>query len=169
MYLNKLLGGTSNDFGPITAKLKMLKPYAFYDAGGIMNAALQNDEISLAPFFGSQAWVFNDRGLPIRSVVPKEGTVAGDIRIHLVKGSKHKLAAEKFINYVISPEALTCLTQKTYLAPPLTSPVLSEEVKARMPWGAKGSVNDLQFPDWNEVNAKLPEIVKIWNREIIGR
>jgi putative spermidine/putrescine transport system substrate-binding protein len=169
MYLNKLLGGTSNDFGPITAKLKTLKPYAFYDAGGIMNAALQNDEISLAPFFGSQAWVFNDRGLPIRSVVPKEGTVAGDIRIHLVKGSKHKLAAEKFINYVISPEALTCWTQKTYLAPPLTSPVLSEEVKARMPWGAKGSVNDLQFPDWNEVNAKLPEIVKIWNREIIGR
>jgi putative spermidine/putrescine transport system substrate-binding protein len=169
MYLNKQLGGTSNDFGPIIAKLKALKPYAFYDAGGIMNAALQNDEISLAPFFGSQAWVFHDRGLPVRSVVPKEGTVAGDIRIHLVKGSKHKLAAEKFLNYVISPQALTCITNATYLAPPLKSPHLSEKVQARMPWGANGSVNDLQFPDWNEVNAKILEIVDLWNREVIGR
>ena len=169
MFLNKQLGGTSNDFSPIVAKLKELKAYAFYDAGGPMNAALQNDEISLAPFFGSQAWVLNDRGLPVQSVVPKEGTIAGDIRIHLVKGSKHKLAAEKFIDYVISPEALTCWTNQTYLAPPLKAPVLSEKVKARMPWGATGSVNDLQFPDWNEVNAKIPDIVKIWNREIIAK
>jgi putative spermidine/putrescine transport system substrate-binding protein len=169
MYLNKQLGGTSSNFAPIVAKLKTLKAYAFYDAGGILNAALQNDEVSLAPFFGNQAWILSDKGLAMQSVVPKEGTVAGDIRIHLVKDSKHKIAGEKFINFVISPEALSCMAEKTYLGPPLKSPVLPEKVKARMPWGATGSVNDLQFPDWNEVNAKQGEILEIWNRKIIAR
>lgn len=92
-----------------------------------------------------------------------------DIRVHLVKNTKHKVAAERFINFVVSADALNCLAEKIYVGPPLKSPTLSAKASERMPWGPGGSISDLVIPDWNFVNAKRAELAETWNRTVLGR
>jgi len=48
-----------------------------------------------------------DHGVPLAYVVPKEGAPAYLSVIGVVKGTKNKAIAEKYINMVLTPEAQT--------------------------------------------------------------
>jgi putative spermidine/putrescine transport system substrate-binding protein len=168
-HLNKLLGGSDTNFEPAIQKFKELKPYSYYDAAATLSAALQARDVVMAANYFNSAWQLNDQGLPTLPAVPREGAVAGDIRAHLVKGTKHKAAAEKFINFVIAPEQLSCMSNRLYLGTPLKNPKLSDKEKERMPWGPSGSINDLVLPNWDVVKAKRAEIIDLWNRRVVGR
>ena len=169
MLLNKLLGGTSSNYDPAIEKFRALKVSTFYDTTGIVQTAVQAGDVVIGAYYVNVTWAITDLGLPIAAAVPKEGLPAGDIRVHLVKGTKHKAAAEKFINFAVSADALNCLSEKLYLGPPLKSPKVSDAVRQRLPWGAEGSIANLVMPDWNEVNAKKPQIIELWNRKVLNR
>ena len=169
MLLNKLLGGTSSNYDPAIEKFRALKVSTFYDTTGIVQTAVQAGDVVIGAYYVNVTWAITDLGLPIAAAVPKEGLPAGDIRIHLVKGTKHKAAAEKFINFAVSADALNCLSEKLYLGPPLKSPKVSDAVRQRLPWGAEGSIANLVIPDWNEVNAKKPQIIEMWNRKVLNK
>jgi putative spermidine/putrescine transport system substrate-binding protein len=169
VFLNKLLGGSISNLDPVMKKFATLKVSQYYDATGVVQAALASGDILIGSYYVNTAWTLADTGLPVHPLAPKEGVPAGDIRVELVKGAPHKLDAEKFINFAVSPEALNCLAEKLYLGPPLKHPQLTEHARDRMPWGATGSVEDLAIPDWNEINAHRAEIIDQWNRRVINK
>lgn len=169
LHLNKLLGGSSSNFEPAIEKFRSLKPAAFYDSTGVVQSAIQSGEVLAGAYYINATWSLADQGIEVAATVPKEGVPAGDTRIHLVKNSKKRAAAEKFINFAVSPESLNCLGEKLYLGPPLKNPQLSDAAKKKMPWGENGTVQNLVMPDWNEVGAKRAEIVDLWNRRVISR
>ncbi|HTS94232.1 MAG TPA: ABC transporter substrate-binding protein [Stellaceae bacterium] len=169
LYLNKLLGGTSDNLDPVIEKFKSLKVASYYDSTGTVQASIQSGEAIVGSHYINAIWAVNDQNVPVIPLAPKEGLAAGDIRLHLVKGTKHKEAALKFINFALTPDALNCLGEKLYVGPPLKSPKLSDKAKERMPWGADGSIDKLYVPDWAEVNAKRAQITDLWNRRVIGR
>ena len=169
MHINKLLGGSSTNFEPAIEKFKQLKVSSYYDSTGTVQASIQSGEAIVGSHYINAIWSVNDQNVPVIPISPKEGVPAGDIRVNLVKGTKHKAAAEKFINFAISPEALTCLAERLYIGPPLKSVKLSDKARERMPWGPNGSIDNLVVPDWNEVNAKRPEIIELWNRRVVGK
>lgn len=169
LHLNKLLGGSSSNFEPAIEKFRSLKAAAFYDSTGVVQSAIQSGEVLAGAYYINATWSLADQGVAVAATVPKEGVPAGDTRIHLVKNSKKRAAAEKFINFAVSPESLNCLGEKLYLGPPLKNPQLSDAAKKKMPWGENGSVQNLIMPDWNEVGAKRAEIVDLWNRRVISR
>ncbi len=169
MHLNKFLGGDNSNFNPVIQKFKELKPSSYYESSGVVQASIQSGEAIFGIYYPNTAWQLADQGVSIATATPKEGLPASDIRLHLVKGSKNKAAAEKFINFALQPEALNCLAEKIFVGPPLKSPTLSEKAKQRMPWGASGSLKDLSIPDWREVNAKRQDVVNLWNRQVLGR
>lgn len=170
LHINKLLGGSSSNFQPAIDKFKTLKVSSYYESSGTVQASIQSGEAIIGAHYVNAIWSVNDQSVPVVPIAPKEGLPAGDIRLHLVKGTKHKDAAEKFINFAVSKEALTCLGERLYVGPTTKQPPqLSAKARERMPWGAEGSLADLIVPDWNEVNAKRAEIIDLWNRQVVGK
>jgi len=168
-HIIKLAGGTLDAPGPGVEKLKTLKVSSFYDASGVAQAALQSGEAIAAAYYNTAAWAIADTGIPIVFVVPKEGAPANDIRVHIAEGTKNRAAAEKFVNFAISQEAMSCLAEKLYVGPPTRQSSLSDKAKARMPWGADGSVKKLAIPDWDTINAKRQQLTDVWNRQVAAR
>jgi putative spermidine/putrescine transport system substrate-binding protein len=168
-HIITLTGGNLDNPAPGVEKLKTLKVSSFYDASGVAQAALESGEAIAAAYYNTAAWAITDKGLPIAFVVPKEGAPANDIRVHIAKGTKNLEAAEKFVNYTVSQEAMNCLADKLYIGPPTKVSKLSDKAKSRVPWGANGSVKNLAIPSWDAINAKRQALTDIWNRQVAGK
>lgn len=168
MHLNKHLGGSGEDFDPILRKFKELNVSSYYESTGVIQASIQSGEVVMGVYYPNSAWELFDQGLPIAVAFPKEGVPAADGRLHIVKGTKNKAIAEKFIDFAMRAESLNCMAEKLFVGPPLKSPTLSQKATSRMPWGA-GGIGDLVLPDWRSVNAKRQELTNLWNRRVLGR
>ncbi len=169
MFINKQLGGDSKNFEPAIAKFKELKALSFFPSSGVVASSIQSGEAAAGVHYPNAIWSLNDQGVPVEPVVPKEGVVAGDIRVHLVKGSKKKALAEKLINHTLQDEVLTCLGENLFIGPPIKNPKLSDKARQRMPWGANGSIDNLVMPNWKEVGALKPAIIDLWNRRVVQK
>lgn len=169
VLLNQVLGGSMSNFEPVMEKFRAFKVASYYASLGAALPAIQSGDVIMGVIDHSQTWVFDDQGVPVSFVIPKEGTPGVDNRVHLVKGTKNKAAAEKFLNYAITADALNCFGETLYLGPPLKAPKLSDKAKQRMPWGADGSIANLVIPDWEALNAKRAEVIEMWNRKVIAK
>ncbi|MGB3815276.1 MAG: ABC transporter substrate-binding protein [Shinella sp.] len=169
MHLNKMLGGTDDNFEPFIEKFSQLKPSSYYEASGVMNVTIQSGEVVMGIYYPNTAWQLFDQGVSITTGSPKEGVVASDIRMHLVAGTTKKALAERLMNFVSQPKPLECIGEEIYLGPPLDNPTLSEKASQRMPWGAGGKVSDLIMPDWHVVNAKRQQLRDLWNRRVVSQ
>lgn len=168
-HLIGLTGGTPEDPKAAVEKLKQLKVSSFYDASGVAQAALQSGEAIAAAYYNTAAWGIADKGVPIVFVVPKEGAPANDIRVHIAHGTKNLDAAYQFVNYAVSQEAMDCLATRLYVGPPTKTSNLSDQAKARLPWGPTGSVKNLAIPNWDGINAKRQALTEVWNRQVAGK
>jgi len=164
-----LTGGTLDNPAAAVDKLKGIKVSSYYDASGVAQAALQSGEAIAAAYYNTAAWAIADKGLPIAFVVPKEGAPSADIRVHIADGTKNLDAAQQFVNYAVSDEAMNCLAEKLYVGPPTKQYKISEQAKSRMPWGAHGSVKNLAIPNWEAINAKRQALTEVWNRQVAGK
>jgi len=164
-FLNKVLTPT-HDFNDTFKKLKELKAAQFYDSSGAAANAFQSKEVIVGVYNNAPTWEMNDKGLPIQFVAPREGAWGGDVRLHLVKGAPNKEAAEKFINAALTSDASACLAKRLYLGPSVRGVRVAPEIERKLPWGAGGSVKDLQMLDWWDINKQRAELVDRWNREI---
>ncbi|TAL81738.1 MAG: ABC transporter substrate-binding protein [Candidimonas sp.] len=164
--VNKMQGGTSADFKPGFDKLKKLNVFSYFPSAGNATNSFQASEVIIGAHYASSAWAMTDKGLPIAYVVPKEGALGGDIRLHIVKGTKHLKAAEDFVNFAIAPKQATCMSNRLYIGPATSGVSLSAEAKKRMPWGASGSIKNLVITDWQNVNSKRSAINDQWNKTL---
>lgn len=166
IFLSKIGGVPTSDLASTFKKIKELKAALFFDSSGAATNAFQSGEAIIGAHFNVGACDLADKGLPIGFVVPKEGAWAGDTRLHLVKGSAKKEAAEKFINQALTPEASGCLAEKLYLGPSVKNVSVKPETARKLPWGETGSVKSLMLFDWTDINALRASVVDTWNREI---
>jgi putative spermidine/putrescine transport system substrate-binding protein len=123
-------------------------------------------EAVIGAHFNVGAWDLIDKGAPIGFAVPKEGVWATDARLHLVKGSKQKAAAEQFINTALTPTAATCLATKLYVGPSVMNVRVPADVARKLPWGVNGSIEQLSLFDWAAINSRRSEITDAWNRQV---
>ncbi len=166
LFLARVWGADPANLAPVYARLAALDAAVFFDSSGAATNAFQSGEAVIGAHFNVGAWDLIDKGVPIGFVVPKEGAWATDARLHLVKGSRNKAAAEKFINTALTPAAATCLATKLYLGPAVQGVKLDKEVARKLPWGIDGTVDNLSLFDWSAVNARRAEITDAWNRQV---
>src|SRR3546814_6744453 len=74
--------------------------------------SFQAGEVIIGAHYASAAWAMADKGLPVAYVVPKEGALGGDIRLHISKGTKHLKAAQSFVNFAIAPKQAACMSNR---------------------------------------------------------
>lgn len=166
MATNTLAGGTPTDLSKGFNQVRSLKAFAFFDSSGNATNSFQSGEVVIGAHYASAAWSMQAKQLPIAYVVPKEGALGGDIRLHLVRGSKNADAARAFIDFAIAPERAACMSNRLYIGPATVGAELTPEAKARMPWGPNGSVKNLVITDWRTVNAQRASINDQWNKAI---
>ncbi|HWK67739.1 MAG TPA: ABC transporter substrate-binding protein [Rhizobiaceae bacterium] len=166
IFLSDMWKVPLDDLSATFAKIKELDVAMFFDSSGAASNAYQSGEAIIGAHFNVGAWDLAAKGLPIGFVVPQEGVWATDARLHLVKGSKNKEAAQKFIDQALTPEASACLAEKLYLGPSVQGVEVPADVARKLPWGESGSVETLKLFDWTKINAERADIVDTWNREI---
>jgi putative spermidine/putrescine transport system substrate-binding protein len=166
--LAELLGGSLNNIGPAFKFMAGLaKDKAIFFGGSPAGAnLLASGEADVATLASSQVWDLQNKGLPIAYVVPKEGAVAGDIRVHIVKGTKNKALAERLVDYVIGPQAQGEIARRLLLGPVNTKTTLDPETDKKMPWGPGGSIKNLRIVDALAILENRDAWSKRWNEEV---
>jgi putative spermidine/putrescine transport system substrate-binding protein len=169
IFLAEIRGGSINNMRPAVELLREAKPRVFFDTSGLATNLFQSGEVIVGAHYASAAWYMVDKVLPIRYAVPKEGALAGDIRIHVVRGTRNGEAAQKLVDFAVSKEAQKALAEFIYVAPTAKGVILSPKARARMPYGPAGSMKDLRIPNWDLINAKRAELTELWNKEVVRR
>lgn len=167
-FLTNVWGGDTENLDAVFANVKKLDVGLYFESSGAATNAFQNGEAVIGALYSNAAWEMADRGLPIGFIVPKEGAWSGDGRIHLVKGSRNKEAAELFINSTLTVEASSCIATRLYREPSVKGASVPAEISHKLPWGPAGSAASLITYDWNVINAQRAAISDRWNREIVG-
>lgn len=99
--------------------LKELKPLLREE--GFMSytniaAGLKNEELWIAQCYNGDAVLINEENNSIKFVIPNEGTSFWIDNIAIPVGAKHRLLAEKFINFMLRPEIGARQTNYSYYA-----------------------------------------------------
>jgi putative spermidine/putrescine transport system substrate-binding protein len=166
MTIGSTFGSGADDAETTFAKLKALKPALYFDTAGAADNAFQAGEVIIGAHYSFSASTLSDQGLNIGYAKPKEGPIASDIRIHLVRNGPNPEMAEKLVDFLARSSTYECLAEKIYYGPAVANAKLSEKASERMPWGKGGSVEDIVFIDRNVVNEKRQALTDMWNREI---
>lgn len=169
VLINKLSGGSMDNFDPGVKKMRELNVSSFFDASGNATNSFQSGEVILGAHYANAAWAMADKELPISYNVPLEGAPSGDIRVHIVEGTHAPDAAQKFVDFAVAKEQATCMTNRLYVGPATKGVEPSDEAAERLPWGPSGSVKNLALFDWDEINANRDRITEIFNREVAGK
>jgi len=160
-------GGGESDIEPgMKAFAEVIRPniLTFAPSAPKLEELLQSKEISVTVLADSRAVSLADSGLPVKFVVPSEGSPVLMTTACVVKDTDMAAAAQKFIQYLLSPQVQKTLADAGY--PPVNKTVeLTDEQKAKMPSDEK-SIGALVTLDWPVINAHRAEWINRWNREI---
>ena len=74
--------------------------------------------------------------------------------MHIVKGTKNKAAAEKFVDFAVAKEQAACYVREALRWPSHQGCHVSDKAQQRLPWGKDGSVANLALINWTELNAQ---------------
>ncbi len=101
-----LSGGDAAHWEKGQAKLKALKPSfkAFYTNDANSQQLIANGETPVQVILSMNAHYMVGEGVPIQLVIPKEGAVLGIDTVAIMKGSKKRDLAYKFINVALDPQ-----------------------------------------------------------------
>lgn len=98
-------------------------------------------------------------------VDPKEGSYAIVNTINVVKGTKNKELAEKFIDWILSEEVQKANAIDKVDSPANKNVVLTEEEAEGLTYGAD-VINNLKLPDWQFISTVNEDWIERWNKEI---
>ena len=83
-------------------------------------------QLSARGSFGSIALI--EKGLPLRFVVPEQGSMVSFSTVAIVKGTKNMRLAQEFVNWVLRPEVQKTIMQKSFYNPTNTTVAVTPEL-----------------------------------------
>jgi spermidine/putrescine transport system substrate-binding protein len=92
-----------------------------------------NETISISPFNGGRTVALKRRGLDVHFVLPKEGWHLNADLLLIAKGTRNRLAAEKFIDFFYRPEIATAASLAFGFAVGTRNVQPTQEIKDTIP------------------------------------
>ena len=129
-----LSGGDAAHWEKGQAKLKELKPSfkAFYTNDANSQQLIANGETPVQVILSMNAHYMVGEGVPVELVIPKEGAVLGIDTVAIMKGSKKRDLAYKFINVALDPQVQAQVASFKKGSPMVTNAKIDPAV-ARLP------------------------------------
>ncbi|CAO3427611.1 extracellular solute-binding protein [Azospirillum endophyticum] len=168
---NSLAGGESytKTVKPGIAKLVEMAPLVqTWEPKPDAYTLVGNGTANLAVGYNARGQFYNEQTEGrLQTVAPAEGTVTQINVISAVAKSPNRAAAEKFIDYALSPEAQARFAEIMYYAPTNSNATVSEAARKRIPL-MDTAAKAKQIPvDWVRVGELRERILMPWRREII--
>jgi putative spermidine/putrescine transport system substrate-binding protein len=162
-------GGGVNNIAPGFEMLKKIKPnlVATPAANSALNQLFEQNEATVAANWSGRSLNLAAAGFPVEMVVPKEGLYAVATYTNVVKGSKNRAAALKYIERQASPEAQLEFTQ-VFFYPPTNAKVKLPDDLAKKVLLYGPSVEKARMLDWAVVAKQRSAWLEEWNR-IMGQ
>jgi len=145
-------------FGPeFLDKLAAQKPTLFLNPPVAERQLAQGEYPLLVPFIVAD--LVNLRGLPIKSIMPKEGAPYVSLSLAMLKNAPHPNAARLFMNFYLDDRAQRVFADSgSGTVTGVSSPKLPEDVRALLAADLIGSADPF----------KLPEMVDIYKAKFAG-
>lgn len=138
---------------------------AWEPSPGKMTELFQNGDAVIGVWGSGRVQALKDTGFPVEFVYPKEGATALFTAACPVAKPQQKAVAQKFIQYLYTPEIQAILAEHQAWGPMNSKVKLSPEIAARVPYGPE-QIAKLQAVDNITVNAKRAEWTNRWNRTV---
>ena len=98
----------------------------WYSDEGQFQSMLQSGELTGGQYFHDVTQVMIEEGFPVRSTFPKEGGLIGYGSWCMMQGTQKADACREFIDWSLSPEAQTAITDNLWTAPVLPRDMLPD-------------------------------------------
>lgn len=160
-------GGSAEDIDAGFDKMKELKPniFNFYTSVSDVITMFERGEIVMAPFMDIFVPIMHFSDLPVDIAELEEGNFAGYNTVNIIKGSKNKEIAEKFVNFMLEAETQAQIATVLFEAPTNVEVEVSEEGAKYMSYGPE-KIESLVMFDWSYINNAKPQWIERWNKEI---
>jgi putative spermidine/putrescine transport system substrate-binding protein len=162
-------GGGIDNVDPGFKKLATLKPnvLTFWTSHDQMASLLNNGDAWIGVWASDRAGTQVLQGAPVGVVYPAEGTVLFGNAIGVVKGSKHKALAEKYVNFALDAAQQVNFHAQAVLTPTNKNVKLPDNVQRLMPSGK--ALENSFTPDWDKVAKYTAAWTERWQREITSK
>ena len=168
IMMARLRGGDETKIDPgFAAMIDEVAPnvLTFEPSSGKMSELFQSNQIALSVWGSGRLKALNDTGFPGGFAYPKEGAVALMVATCPVVGSDVPELAQKFVQYVMSPEVQVLLAETNGWGPTNKKTVLEKSLGDSLPYGPE-KIGSLIAVDWNVINPARGDWTKRWNREV---
>ena len=168
LIVNEMNGGSLDNVEPGFAAMKKLKAgvVAFTEQHAQIAQLLTQGDMVMVPWASDRAVGLNKAGVPVATVIPKEGSFIGEQTLSIAKGTKQPDAALAYVDFALSRQAQEGNARYTYISPVSSKAVLDGETAQLIPHGPE-IISKLRRPDWSAVNARRAQWIERWSREIL--
>src|SRR5919202_4506826 len=164
MY-NKMSGKDEYDADAGFSALQKWVPMKLADFTGTMETYITQGEVSIANLPDASVAKLAKQGLKVSFGAPKEGLPALEQVAQVLKGSKNREMAWKFLDLFMDAPAQVGFATTEFYGPGNKTVKLSAE-DAKNITATPEQVKQLVFFDWEKIGAQRGRWVERWNREI---
>ncbi len=172
MLTNELWGGKKDDpeLTRAFSKLEELKPnvVTFYKRSSELINLFKMGEVWAAPVARFAWGRFLGTGLPVKWVNPDEGMLGFMSTVSIVKGAKHKDAAYKYIDFILSKEVQEKEAMDLVDSPVNKEVKVPEDIAQKLTYGEE-QMKSLKFYNLDFIIQNRDKWLKIWNEKIAGK
>ena len=165
LLISKIYGESEHKIDAGFEAIKKLKPFKQVDFSGTMEIMLTRGEIVVGPLDAPAVARVRKRGAKIAFVAPKEGVFMFEQDFNVLKGSKNKELAYKYINYILRKDIQEKWVENFFISPANRHVKIPEELKKDIPITGE-KMNTILTWDWDAANDRRQEIIERWNKEI---
>jgi putative spermidine/putrescine transport system substrate-binding protein len=159
---NALNGGTYENLDPGFAALARLRPNVrkYFQNIGEVRPLVSQDNVIVA-ISSNMLQVEIAQGSPVGMVFPEEGCLASPAVAQVVRGTRAKELAERFVNHYLDPQVQLAWAREYNVSVFNGKAAVPEDVLARI-------ANKVVFFDATEVSRRREAWVDRWMREVRG-
>ena len=166
--INRLHGGTEDNFDPAFKALRTLLPNV--GAIGVNLGAYatlwQQEQIDIAPYNFNFVQTLRSKDVPVQLAVPDTGAVGWFTSLHVVRNATEPALAVAYIDTAIDPAVEAAMAK-----PPFD--IIPSTAKVPLPASVTSSVAktyadlaQIRSFDWDKINPQRGELINRFNREI---
>jgi putative spermidine/putrescine transport system substrate-binding protein len=166
--LNRVKGGTEEDFEPAFKFLRQLLPNvgAIGANLGAFAALWQQEQIDIAPYNFNFVQTLKGKGVPVELAIPTTGAVGWSTSLHVVANTAEPDLAVQYIDLHLNAAIQEQMLKPPYDAIPTNAKVKLEGAITKSLAKTQDDLAKIRTIDWAKLNPQRAALIDRFNREI---
>jgi putative spermidine/putrescine transport system substrate-binding protein len=166
--LNRIKGGTEEDFEPAFKFLRQLLPNvgAIGANLGAFATLWQQEQIDIAPYNFNFAQTLKAKDVPVELSIPATGAVGWSTSLHVVANAAEPDLAVQYIDLHLGAAVQQQMLKPPYDAIPTNSKVKLEGTITKSLAKTQDDLAKIRTVDWAKLNPQRAALIDRFNREI---